>query len=81
MRSARSAECGCRPALKSIISANRECRPAVHAVICRQERLKALLEERKKLVECGAEAGGHSHARSASNGEGQRGGADYCVQL
>ncbi|WIA18967.1 hypothetical protein OEZ85_003636 [Tetradesmus obliquus] len=33
----------------------------------RQERLKALLEERKKLVEGGAESG-HSHARSASNG-------------
>lgn len=37
-------------------------------LLCLQERLKALLEERKKLVEGGAESG-HSHARSASNGE------------
>jgi hypothetical protein len=37
-------------------------------LLCVQERLKALLEERKKLVEGGAEPG-HSHARSASNGE------------
>lgn len=40
-------------------------------LLCLQERLKALLEERKKLVEGGAESG-HSHARSASNGEWDR---------
>lgn len=43
----------------------------VQRMLCvhdQQERLKALIEERKKLVEGGNEQG-QSHARSASNGE------------